>query len=192
MLSFYSFLESIVPFKNKGRPPAPCAGCFFTDGNLYLAGYQPNKKIPCINGIGGRGEEGEEEVQTALRELVEELFDIHPVPPGLQEEIQKKIEPSLRICNEGYSILQYSFDDLESILKLIQSRGMQSKLYKEFPTTIGDLVLKRRVSTNSEISHLVLLPFISHSDGKEFIISSNLISDLKQLRSIIRIKNPLI
>jgi hypothetical protein len=192
MLSFYSFFESIVPFKRKGRAPATSAGCFFTDGNLYLAGYQPNKKIPCISGIGGNPEEGETEIETAFRELIEELFEISPVPREMQKDLEMNVQPSLRMCNEGYTILQFTFKDLETILERMSKFDPKSKLYQEFPMTVGDLVLKRIVCSKAEISHLVLLPFVSNTpfDTSNFL-STCLLSDVNLLRGLFSVKNPL-
>jgi hypothetical protein len=41
-------------------------GVVFTDGRHILAGYQPNKKNPCISGIGGMKEKGETHFDTAM------------------------------------------------------------------------------------------------------------------------------
>ena len=56
---------------------------------------------------------------------------------------------------------------------------MYSFLYEEFPMTVGDLVLKRIVSSKAEISHLVLLPFVSNTpfDTSNFL-STCLLSDV--------------
>ena len=51
------------------------AGSVFTDSKIILAGYQPRKKKPFISGIGGKREEGESYMDTAIRETVEELFE---------------------------------------------------------------------------------------------------------------------
>jgi hypothetical protein len=41
-----------------------------------------------VSGLGGKREEGEEFWTTALRETVEELFELSTVPPGWIEQIQ--------------------------------------------------------------------------------------------------------
>jgi hypothetical protein len=56
------------------------AGCIFTNGTHILGGYQPNKQAPCISGIGGKREDCEEFVQTAMREMLEEIFGIYARP----------------------------------------------------------------------------------------------------------------
>jgi 8-oxo-dGTP pyrophosphatase MutT (NUDIX family) len=169
MLSFYTFINNILPSKKEVRPIKSSAGCFFTDGKLYLAGYQPKKKNPYITGIGGHVEVGENEFEAALRELIEELFEIHPVPKDLLKELLAKYVPQRRVCNNSYTIFEFTFNDLESILKDLESHKIQSPLYNTFPTTISELLFQRLIKNdiNPEITHLVILPFVDHPLEKE-------------------------
>jgi hypothetical protein len=130
-------------------------------------------------------------VETALRELVEELFEVRPVSKELQKDLEKHVKPSFTICNQGYTILQFSFKDLETMLERMSHFQVSSSLYEDLPKTVGDLVLKRKVSSRSEISHLVLLPFVSRSDNKGFL-SSCMLSDVNLLMSLRSVDIPLL
>jgi 8-oxo-dGTP pyrophosphatase MutT (NUDIX family) len=177
MLSFLSLVQNVAPAERKS------SGCCFTDGNLYLAGYQPNKKTPSINGIGGHIEEGETELQAAIRETIEELFEIHPVPPTVLKEIRTNIPPREVHTNHSYTIHVYTFEDLEHMLRRIQAYNLQSKVYQKFPTSIGDLVFKRNISNcrKAEITHLAVLPFVDHPKENP-LISPYLLSDIRFLK----------
>jgi 8-oxo-dGTP pyrophosphatase MutT (NUDIX family) len=182
MLSFYTLLQNILPSKKEVKPINSSAGCFFTDGKLYLAGYQPKKKNPYISGIGGHVEVGEDEFEAALRELIEELFEIHPVPKDILKELLAKYVPQRRVCNNSYTIFEFTFNDLESILKDLESHKIQSPLYNTFPTTVSELVFQRLLikNTDPEITHLVVLPFVDHPNE---LLSPCLRSDIHILRS---------
>ena len=141
------------------------AGCIFTNGTHILGGYQPNKKTPCISGIGGKREGCEEFVQTAMREMLEELFGIYS-----RNDLVNSLMaiPYDRLVISGdYVSLVYSFDSLEKILEVVRLNAT-SPLYNEIPLTLFDLIFKR-LGVNSEISHLCLLPVVNHPRGTPFI-----------------------
>ena len=178
MLSFFTFIEKVFP--TQIPPEVKSAGCFFTNDTLYLAGYQPNKKEPCVSGIGGHIENGESEFSAAIRELIEELFEIHPIPQALQKAIEEEAIPRKIVRNDSYTIFKFTFDDLECILKRMKEQGATSKLYDFFPTTIMDLILRRKIIQTAplpEISHLVLLPFIN----QPLMISPFLLKDIQKI-----------
>uniref|UniRef100_A0A6C0BKM0 Nudix hydrolase domain-containing protein n=1 Tax=viral metagenome TaxID=1070528 RepID=A0A6C0BKM0_9ZZZZ len=151
------------------------AGSVFTDGKIILAGYQPRKKKPFISGIGGKKEEGETYMYTALRETVEELFEYESIPRILIEEL-KTIVPEKVLQNGSYIIVVYNFEDLGMMLKIIGKHKLRSPLYDTFPKNLIELIFNRRViyDVNNvfykpEISHLSLLPLIEHSRSNPFV-----------------------
>ena len=143
------------------------AGCVFTDGKIILAGYQPRKRVPTISGIGGKKEDGETYMDTAIRETVEELFDIK-VASQLINEL-KTIIPEKIVQNGSYIIAVYTFMNLEDMLKHMKSKGITSKLYNKMPVSLMELIFNRKLvenpAENPEISHLALLPLIKHGDA---------------------------
>lgn len=156
------------------------AGCFFYNGVHVLAGYQPNKRSPHISGIGGSREPNEDYFTTAIRETLEELFNLDIVDPLLISKIRMELHPLDILILKGYVILVYSFKDLERIIQIVYSSGLKSSLYKTRPYTVSDLIFKRSVNFKAEISHLVLLPFIKHRDTANFM-DRNFLRDLRAI-----------
>ena len=132
------------------------AGCLFTNGSHVLGGYQKG----AIGGIGGKPKKGEEAHNTALREMLEEIFEIYDFPIENVWLPPKKI-----IAKRSYTIYVYGFDDLESICGILKGYGVVSPLYTEIPLSIWDIVLKRLPRVGAEISALCLLPVVKHGSG---------------------------
>jgi hypothetical protein len=152
------------------------AGCIFTNDTHILGGYQPNKASPCISGIGGKKEGVEEFLETALREMLEELFGLYNkeyIPPLMAIPYER-----LLISGDYVSIV-YSFTSLEKILLELNRLSAVSPLYTEIPLTLIDLILKR-LPVNSEISHLCLLPLVKHSRTSPFV-ENCFVKDIRML-----------
>jgi hypothetical protein len=139
------------------------AGCIFTNKILILAGYQPTKSTPHISGFGGKRKAKESFMHTALRETLEELFDIKNVPEHLIESIQMLVPPESVMVQGEYIVLIYSFRDLSEILTLVRQYISNLDLYpRGFPTNVHELVMGRIIHPESEISHLCILPAVKH------------------------------
>jgi len=145
------------------------AGCIFTDGKHILAGYQKKGSQSYISGIGGKTIDGETYIETAIREMIEEILDIKDVPPKLIKIIEETIQPGHIYRNRFYINVVYSFDDLITILKILHQNGIKTNLYKCFPRTVNDLIFNRITPSNSEISHLCILPLVKHDLDYDFI-----------------------
>ena len=149
-----------------------CAGTVFINNTHILAGYQPKKQKPFISGIGGMKEQGETYIKTAIREMLEELFEFDTIFSEIICEIEEFVIPLKIIQNGNYVLVVYSFADLETILKLLKKYNLQSYLYKKMPTTIVELIFHRQNSSIDkipEISQLSLLPFVDHNPKIPFI-----------------------
>jgi len=153
------------------------AGCVFTDGKIILAGYQPRKKVPTISGIGGKKEDGEMYMDTAIRETVEELFEV-AVTADLIKEL-KSIVPQKIVQNGSYIIAVYTFINLEEMLKHMKRKGITSKLYDTMPGNLMELIFNRKLVENPEISHLALLPLVKHGDAP--LVDKYFIKDMPAL-----------
>jgi hypothetical protein len=150
------------------------AGCLFTNYNHVLSGYQPKKKIPFISGFGGKKLSYETIIETAIRETIEELFDINYVPFELIYRI-KKINPTKVIMQDNYLLFVYSFEQLLDILH-ISKEIISTYIYLSFPTTIPDLIFNRITNNKSEVSQLCLLPYTKNIKiDPIFILDINLI-----------------
>jgi hypothetical protein len=156
------------------------AGCVFTNGAHILAGYQPRKKKPCITGIGGSRIKGEIFMDTAIRETLEELFEFETIPPKLIAEVQD-FQPMNVIQVSNYVMVIYSFETLESIMRLASTYPVKSRVYYTMPLTLLDLLLKRIPSGNEEITHMTLLPLV---EGLK--IQSEFVNDIQEVIHAIR------
>jgi len=138
------------------------SGCIFIDKNLVLAGYQPNKDLAYISGIGGHREDGEAFQQTAFRETLEELFNVNSFPKGLLEKIENTIVPQRIIKNEMYAFIVLTFKDLEEILRICKRYRLKTPVYKQFPLTLNQLIFNRLFDPDAEITHFALIPMIKN------------------------------
>jgi len=143
------------------------AGCLFTNGVHTLAGYQLRKSEPTISGFGGKREPEETDpFQTAVREMLEELFGLHK---KVICAINLPVKPKRIIKNGSYHVYVFSFADLELILYRLQEAGVTSPYYLYLPNTVADLIFHRRVDSDAEIGTLCLLPADSTNISNEFL-----------------------
>lgn len=145
------------------------AGVFFHNNIHTLGGYQPHKQSPYVSGIGGSRETGEDYFTTAIRECIEELFHLRVTDMSVITRIRIHVHPRRVLDLKGYVILVYTFTDLQAMINILYNCGMISPLYDKKPTCIEDLVFKRKVNPDAEISHLVVLPFIKHRDSGNYM-----------------------
>lgn len=146
------------------------AGCVFTDGIYVLSGYQQNKCVASFSGIGGKRKGDESYIVTALRETIEELFDVENVPMTLINEL--KLLMPRRVCQiDGYVSLIYTFDDLKRILSIVSKSKplFKSKLYDRLPLTLEELVYKRKINSGCEVSYLIVVPMINYNTVRPFM-----------------------
>jgi hypothetical protein len=129
------------------------AGIMFTDQSMVLAGYRSGG---LITGIGGKREGNELPFQTAIREMLEELFEFDNLSSEVFQQVHDTIS-STEVIMGAYTVFMCSFYDLKKILSML--KDSTSKLYDRFPLTIEELVLNRRRDKKCEFTHLVLLPF---------------------------------
>jgi hypothetical protein len=158
------------------------AGVLFVDGLVALAGIQKHFKlskpdaVARLSGFGGRRDPTDIDwCYTAWREVVEELFDVKPVPIALVQVL--RIQIPRRVVSEvnGYVQIRCTFADLTQVLKLC--RSLQSALYPSMPKTLDDLILKRSPTASCEIGSLALLP-ITH----DLMVDPDFTSDLAAVR----------
>ena len=155
------------------------AGVIFTDKRIMLAGYQSHGEASCISGIGGKRQGNENFSQTAIREMLEELFQAQ-CSLELIERIEAYVIPESIIRNDNYIILVYSFKSLNDIMKLLISLDAKSPIYRTFPKNLNELIFNRVPLNNSEISCLCLIPVVHHPKTYQFI-DDNLLDDMRLL-----------
>jgi len=137
------------------------AGVLFTNGRIALAGYHPYRVQ--LSGLGGkRNPEDETPFETAFREVLEELFGVHPVPAAFMKELRDVFFfPDTILCDNHYINYIYSFEALTHFLHMCNRAGIRSSFYKTFPETVEALVLNRIPIDGVEITHLALVPVVN-------------------------------
>jgi hypothetical protein len=163
-------------------PNFKAAGVFFTDRKHVLAGYQPTKRTPIITGIGGTRVGTEPFLDTALRECIEEVFDIDNVPPALLQTIQRRIQPTSHFINKSYVTIVYTFTDLEHMLKVCKHYKLTSSLYLNHPTTLMDLIINRCHTPTSEIQSFALIP-VCHYTTLTNLLDKGFIQDINMVHT---------
>lgn len=152
------------------------AGLVFTNGSLILCGYEPNKRVPAIYGIGGKRESGDATYQhTAFREAIEELLGIQKIPERIWNKFLQCIPRRIDMV-DGYIMMQYSFMDLEYFLKAM--RGLSTPFYTRMPRSLEELLLNRNINASTEMTHLCILPIVSPTPS----ISRDLAYDIARIR----------
>jgi hypothetical protein len=137
------------------------AGCLFTDGSLVLAGYQPKKGIRLISGFGGSRKTGENYFETAMREVLEELLEIKP-NEQLLASLNQEFQPSRVIINGPYIVLQYTLNDIGTLLDIVARFYSHSPIYSDMPFTLIELIFKRKFMKGMEVPNIILLPLINN------------------------------
>ena len=134
------------------------AGILFTNGTHILCGYQPNKKNAIISGFGGKIKDNETLIITAIRETLEELFNINP-SSDLLLYLENILKTRYSSFNKNYHIIKLSFSDLFKIIKILASWDYISPLYDTWPINIRELLFNRKTMHTIEVSHLCILPY---------------------------------
>jgi len=162
------------------------AGCIFTNGRVLLAGYQPGKKQPAISGIGGTRDDADRDVfDTAMRETLEELFGDIAIDTKLVDYIRRKLPPVKKLESEisgwgTYISIVYTFDDLETLMRIVAKKKLKSDMYNGYPYTLSELILDRKLTEKAEISHICILPVVKHDDPETFV-SADSMDDIREL-----------
>lgn len=153
------------------------AGILFTDRRMVLAGYKSYKGY--ITGIGGKQKKDEPIFHTAIRETVEELFEISHISDELLARYAKLLIPFRTLKNKEFTHFLCTFQQLQSLLVDRIITNKKTPIYDETPTTIEDLILKRKPTEKTELSHLLLLPYVS-----DLRVAGHLASDLNMLKTV--------
>jgi hypothetical protein len=143
------------------------AGILFVGGPVALAGIQKYGRVvqggkALLSGFGGSKEPTDIDwLDTAWREVLEELFHVSRVPVGLLNQLRMTIAIPAPTYTSGYVLVHLGFDELTKALCLCKKYGITTDLYDTVPLTVTSLVFNRRPLPVAEIGPLALLP-VSH------------------------------
>jgi len=156
------------------------AGILFTDGKMVLGGY--NNHSFYITGIGGKKKGNELPYQTAVREMVEELFEIEEIPEDLLTHLENILNFDTLIGSKYYDTFVMSFDVLKKITGVVNQFSVKSKVYDTIPESIMELIFMRKQVENAEFTHLVLVPCMYN-----VALDKNYMSDIYAFKNCIKI-----
>lgn len=176
-MTFFGLSSHKEPVKTATTIDFEGAGCIFTNGSMVLAGYQPKKGIKLISGFGGSRKVGENYFDTAMRELLEELLEIKPTA-HLLAYLNHEFQPNKVLINGTYVILQYSLNDIDTLLEIVGRFNYHSVIYTEMPINLLDLIFRRKYLKGMEVVNVLILPFIN-----DFIIDPNFRKDIELVNS---------
>jgi hypothetical protein len=153
------------------------AGILFTDGRFVLAGYNPHKTL--ITGIGGKAKPGETPTQTALRETIEELFELEQIPETLTRLLNSQLVFDNMMTRGGYSVFIMNFVDLDIIITTLHMvHNLKSRVYDILPINLNQLIMNRKVDPMAELTHVLLMPY-----EKNIYLSKSLVNDIIHLKT---------
>ena len=132
------------------------AGILFQDGKDFLSGW--NSSLDAWSGFGGKRHGLETSIETAIREVVEEIFQVNPSKEDISA-LEVKLCPFDFKMNRDYVVFFMNVSSLFQISLFLEKKGYRSPLYDSFPTTVTDFIEKRKIPEQHEyeISHLCLL-----------------------------------
>lgn len=135
------------------------AGILFQDihKGQFLSGFNP--KLQSWSGLGGKRIGNETAWETAIREVVEELYGIH-LPSASLNTLHESIHPMEYFQNGDYICFVLPIEYVFKLGKLLSLIEYKSPFYPEgYPTTIDDLIEKRTLEgiNHVEITELMLL-----------------------------------
>ena len=136
------------------------AGCLFIQDTFVLVGYTP--KINKWSGIGGKIQGHESLRETAIREMLEELFGLTP-SQKLIDDCNNVLSTINLVIHDEYGILPISFDRYKMISLMLLQNDYASPYYKNLPMTFIDLVKERLPQDGAEITELKVINFRLHN-----------------------------
>jgi hypothetical protein len=132
------------------------AGILFQDDTKFLSGWNPS--IDSWSGFGGKRRGFETSIETAIREVVEEIFQVNLDTNDISA-LEEQLSPFDFRQNGDYVVFFMNVSSLFQISLFLEKKGYRSPLYDSFPTTVTDFIEKRKIPEQHEyeISHLCLL-----------------------------------
>ena len=167
------------------------AGIIFTNNTHIISGYQEDSETKryAFSGFGGKKEDFDEEkpAYTAIREMLEELFDIQV----------NLLNINIEKTNSNVELLQQMLDDLDnmSIIDINIHTDVKShlnyliELNQNMNIYSDEHIEKNKVRVNSLINQIMLIPvekYIYHNSYVNYVYNFD---QLEQILHIIRNNN---
>jgi len=142
------------PKQKKFKKPQIGAGILFYYNNTILTGFSSHLKL--WSGFGGKVEKTDKSpLQTAIREVVEEVFGINPSEHIIRWIQNIKVQQIIN--RHGYTLHICHMNELKWISAILAFFGEKSPYYKQLPSDITELLTERHAPEDSEVPVIELL-----------------------------------
>jgi len=143
------------------------AGILFVDGQSrsVLAGFHP--KLNRLSGFGGKSRGEETAEQTAVREVVEELFGVFTLTEEHITEFSKDL--GIPRVYDGYSVFVEPIETVFKLSAFLSKNGYFSPFYNNLPLSVSELIYHRILSETSEVSDISLFALRDLGDMKHML-----------------------
>ena len=155
------------------------AGILFVSytGGSVLAGFHP--KLGRWSGFGGKCHENELYIDTAVREVVEEIFGIFSLSPAILSELGKCVVSAPR-NDGGYMLFIEPIDTLLNMCEVLRKNAQISPYYQTIPSSLDSILVPRHVNYSSEISKLLFFAFRDIQDIR-YLFTDEFYQDIQSL-----------
>jgi hypothetical protein len=148
----------------------------YTVGSV-LAGFHP--KLDRWSGFGGKCHENEIYIDTAVREVVEEIFGIFSLSPDVLSELGKCVSSAPR-NDGGYMLFIEPIDTLLNMCEVLRKNAQISPYYQSIPSHVDGIIVKRYVNSTSEINKLLMFAIRDIQDIR-YLFTDEFYQDIQSL-----------
>lgn len=153
------------------------AGCLFHDKISFLAGFQ--RKQQRWTSFGGKKYPHEKAFETAMRETIEELFEIRITQQTLAKLICR-IPLSLPTQDGTYIYYKYNYKVIFEIIDVLKEDNYSSSLYESWPRTLIELIQTRKFCEACELQKIQLF-YSSEIQDMYFAFDKFFLNDIRNL-----------
>jgi hypothetical protein len=163
------------------------AGVIFTNNTHIIAGFQQDEQanVCAFSGIGGKKEISDEEIPkfTAIREMLEELFDIQVnlLDINIKKQAKSNIELLEQMIFDLDNMRNIDINihmDIKSHLNYLIQINQSSTIYSD------EQVEQNKLKVNNLINQIILIPVDKYIYHNSYV---NFIYDFTQLEEILHI-----
>jgi hypothetical protein len=157
------------------------AGIIFTSNDTILVGFKNINENWLVSGFGGKKEDGELYYQTAIRETMEELYEV-PITKEIIEYIANTLTIIKAVDNEGYILMICDISQLKVFMLAGINFQLDTPIYDTLPYSTLSLIGNRKNRQFIEYKFIGFLPIsMIVSNITPLNIDPNLISDIKYI-----------
>jgi hypothetical protein len=157
------------------------AGILFTSHNTVLVGYKIVNDNWQISGFGGKRNEDETYYQTAIRETLEELYEV-PITNEMIDYVVRRLEYTKVVNNNGYILIICKLSKITEFMLAAVHFMFDTPLYETLPYSATALIGERNDKFSSEFHYLGFMStklIVSKTGSVD--CDPNLISDMEYI-----------